>query len=1316
MASRMVSSELAKTEKLNATNFVTWKRRIRHILFLDDLGHVLDQVVEPTGEQSTTAQKREYEKFRMEDARARTTMLTFMEPTMELLFEKHKTAKEMYEAIERRYGEHTEAHIRLLHTRYTNMRMEEGKNVLEHINAMTIIASELEMLGDPISLGVQVSTILTSLPPSWEAVVVALNLSDKKLTLDDLTAKLGLEQERREHMRASNASANLAHHVGSKKGGSYAGTSKKNFKRKGKKPQFQGGDKAKNKKKGACFTCGQMGHFSRNCPNGSQGNEKKKQQGGGKDIVCMISEALIVNTNTRGWWLDSAATRHVAMAKESFAEMKEISPGEHKIYMGNNTYCDVLGIGSVRVPLLGGNTLVLTDVLYAPTIRRNLISIPLLTQKGFEVRFKGGKGTVGQKNNILFTASLVDGLFKLDVSNDFANNEMIDSEYVACVAVDNALLWHLRLCHVNATKLHRMSGSGLLPRISDNLRTCEDCLSGKMTRLPFPKGQRAIDLLEVIHSDICGPINVKTQRGMMYFITFIDDYSRYGYVYLLSRKSDALEKFKEFKAEVENQLGRKIKVLRTDRGGEYTSDLFKDYCTNQGIVHQYTLPYTPQQNGVAERRNRTLMDMVRSMLNHSELGTQFWGEALDTAVYVLNRIPSKSIKLTPYELWTGRRPNFSNLRVWGSKAHVRVPDQLRTKLDPKTIKCNFIGYCDHSKGYRFVVHHDDGTVGVIESRDAYFLEEDIDLKTPSQKVELFEIEKEKVTVTSNEQVIGNTSNEDVETRASRERRPSILLKDYYAMLGEDEISIDEPVLSDPVTFEQAMCSPDSKEWQKAVQEEMDSILKNKVWEIVDLPDERKPIGCKWIFKKKLKADGSIEKYKARLVAKGFTQVEGIDFKETYSPVSRFISIRCLLAIVSYLDLELHQMDVKTAFLNGDLEEEIYMEQPEGFVVSGEETKVCKLIKSLYGLKQSPRQWYFTFHKVISEYGFVANDYDHCVYSFRDGSRFMILSLYVDDILLMGNDTSMILSLKEWLKTQFEMKDMGEASYILGMKIERDRKARRLSISQESYIESVLKRFDVIGWKTIDSPIYKGTVLSERMAPASDEERLKMQSVPYAQAIGSLMYAMNCTRPDLAFVVSLVSRYQANPGMQHWQAIKRVFRYLLGTKDMKLTYQAENLSLEGYSDSDYAGCKDDRKSTAGYVFMLGGGAVAWASKKQKCVTKSTMEAEFVACSLAASEAVWIKEFLAGLQLEQWTDAPVQIYCDNLATVSTLRNGEISSRAKHIEVHYFYVFDMLQRGKLTVSHLPTVEMLADPLTKALTTDLFVKHVHSFGLRQD
>ena len=430
---------------------------------------------------------------------------------------------------------------------------------------------------------------------------------------------------------------------------------------------------------------------------------------------------------------------------------------------------------------------------------------------------------------------------------------------------------------------------------------------------------------------------------------------------------------------------------------------------------------------------------------------------------------------------------------------------------------------------------------------------------------------------------------------------------------------------------------------------------------------------------------------------------------------RFASVRLILAIVANLNLELYQMDVKTAFLNGELDEEIYMDQPIGFVTKGQEQKVCKLKRSIYGLKQSSRQWYLRFHRAVLTNGFTMIEEDHCVYVKRSKGSFIILSLYVDDILLAGNDMEMIIATKGWLSSNFEMKDMGEADYILGVKILRDRSKKLLGLSQQTYIKKVLERFQMHNCKPIDTPVAKNVSLSLDMCPKTKDEKEKMARVPYANAVGSLMYAMMCTRPDICYAVGLVSRFQSNPGLAHWKAVKRILRYLKGTADYVLCYQGSDLRMIGYSDADWGSDLDERKSTSGYAFLLNNGAITWSSKKQPCIALSTMEAEYVACSAAVQEAVWLRRFFQNLEVVKDASDPVTVHCDSMAALAYAKDSKYHGRTKHIDIRYHYIRDMVAHNEVVLKHISTSLMIADPLTKPIGRDVFQAHVRSLGLRR-
>ena len=450
------------------------------------------------------------------------------------------------------------------------------------------------------------------------------------------------------------------------------------------------------------------------------------------------------------------------------------------------------------------------------------------------------------------------------------------------------------------------------------------------------------------------------------------------------------------------------------------------------------------------------------------------------------------------------------------------------------------------------------------------------------------------------------------------------------------------------------------------------------------------------------------------MAKSYIQKEGIDYEETFSPVAMLKSIRILLAVAASLDYEIWQMDVKATFLNGSLEEDIYMQQPEGFIAREQEHMACKLQRSIYRLKQASRTWNIRFDQAITLYGFEKSPDEPCVYKRIQGTKVVFLILYVDDILLIGNDIEVLSSVKGWLQKQFDMKDLGEANYIRGIKLLRDRKNKVLALSQALYIDKILARFSMENFKKGTLPFRHGVHLSKEQSLKTLEQRERMSRIPFASAIGSLMYAMLCIMPDICYAVGIVSWYQSDPGEEHWIVVKHILKYLRRTRDYMLVYSSGSLETIGYTDSDFQGDIDSRKSTSGYVFTLNGGAIYWRSVKQTCIADSTTEAEYVAASEAAKEAVWLKKFLMDLQVIPSADRPITLYCDNSGVITQSKELRYHKKQKHIERKYHLIRDIIERGDTVVTKIASEENLADPFTKTLPVRVFDKHVDHMGVK--
>ncbi|KAL1214091.1 Retrovirus-related Pol polyprotein from transposon TNT 1-94 [Cardamine amara subsp. amara] len=652
-----------------------------------------------------------------------------------------------------------------------------------------------------------------------------------------------------------------------------------------------------------------------------------------EDMCAVVNEVNMVDDNPREWWYDTGATTHICTDKSMFTTYRK-SKSEEQLFMGNTAYSKIEGRGKVVPKLTSERELSLNNVKHVPDMRKNLVSGTLLSKAGFGVNFEADKLVLRKNGMYLGKGYAKGGLVKLCVSTVLRTEKINNANVViadnssnnnsVAYLVESFNIWHERLGHVNYKSMQRLMNLNLIPKCKINKDKCEVCVHAKLTKTPSPQVQRTTEPLGLIHTDLCDLKFIQTRGGKKYFVTFIDDHTKYCYVYLLRSKDEALSKFQEYKLEVENQLGKTIKIVRSDRGGEYDGP-FNDFCQQHGIIHQTTTPYSPESNGVAERKNRTPKEMMNAMLQESGLPQSMWGEALLTTNYILNKIPHKVTGKTPYELWKGVVPSYKYPKVWGCLAKVAIPPPKKVTIGPKTVDCIFIGYAHNSSAYRFLVHKSDipdiHVNTVMESRNVSFFENIFPCKDKQRPKRTFE--QRETSSSTNEASTSRTSTLEVEDVVDEPRRSKRARKEKS--FGDDFMMV-FLTENEPRTYSEAMSIPDAPYWKEAVNSEIDSILQHHTYEITDLLEGFKALGCKWIFTTKMKPDGSVDKYKARLVVQGFRQKEGLDFFDTYSPVTRITSIRILVGIAALRGLEIHQMDVKTAFLHGDLEEEIYMKQ------------------------------------------------------------------------------------------------------------------------------------------------------------------------------------------------------------------------------------------------------------------------------------------------------------------------------------------------------------------------------------------------------
>jgi hypothetical protein len=935
----------------------------------------------------------------------------------------------------------------------------------------------------------------------------------------------------------------------------------------------------------------------------------------------------------------------------------------------------------------------------------------------------------------------------------------------------------------------------------------------------------------------------------------------------LSSKADVSAELKRLIVGLEMQTERKVKRIRTDNGTEFMKAEFTEWLDDRGTDHDRSAPGNPEQNGVAERSNQTLCSRIRCLVLGAGLSADYWGEALPTAVMLINSTPRTGNKLSRVEMFTGRKPTTKYLRRFGCLAYVKL--QKHGRFEAVSVAGMFIGYSRTQKAYRVAIGgkcvlvspsvvFDESRNGIdvlkgrenipaslrpqpvgglqplpgheeevhLESGESYVLqwldpERLAPVDNPVGTHEYMDVERkfgtmgqERQTPTPGEapeEVVDPVANlgerlqhkqvverlwkrfpdvaaeeqwgrvpeevrgrvpEKPATPAERDEGPNRArvaaeeLADKIRRLargpgeanplagrGEGQTPLErEPDFpaeapSDvpatrrlrrrperyvpgayaararkvvhgvviPKSYEEAMRSPEAEFWQQACEEEMKSHDEHQTFKLETLPKGATPIPCKWVFDVKTDETGKIVRWKARLVAEGNWQIPGVDFGETFAPVASQVTRRAFFSVGAEEDWEIHQVDVKTAFLHGKVDEVIYMLQPPGFH-SGKEGEVCLLVKSLYGLRQSPRQWHLELCKVFGEIGLTPCVGDPGLFKREtEGESPVYVEVYVDDMLIGGKSLKGVEATKALLAKRFKIHDLGQVKYFLGLLVERDRAARTITITAGLKIQELLVKFGQENAHPAPTPMTKD-FMQTRFPVGSGKDgkqgcgKVLEKGNRYSELVGSLQYLASNVRPEISQAVNVLSRYRNAPTTAHWNGGMRVLRYLKGDIEGGITYGKKTQPLHGFVDSDYAGDLDTRQSTTGFVFMHNGGPISWCSKKQGTVASSTVEAEYLAYHAATKEARWLSTLMGNFGRPT---VQVSLEGDNMGCLANLKNPILSKYVKHIDVAYHAVREWVARGVVVPSHVDTAENLADLFTKPLPGPVFEKHKARMGL---
>ncbi|PPQ83602.1 hypothetical protein CVT26_001384 [Gymnopilus dilepis] len=1088
---------------------------------------------------------------------------------------------------------------------------------------------------------------------------------------------------------------------------------------------------------------------------------------------------------------DSGCTKHLSPFREDFEDFAEIPAKTFNA--ANKQKFSAIGKGEMVVDIPNGadiSKLQLTEVLYSPEVGYTLISVGQLDE--VKLTFGEGKLVITDPDGVKVgeVPRTAKGLYRVEHEGEEANPAE------ETLTLDQ---FHRRMGHISPFIAQKLVDNGFVTGVrlestpSGEPFFCESCVYAKATRKSVPKqreGERAKEFGGEVHSDVWGPSPVESKGGKRYYITFTDDCTRLTHIYLLAQKSEAFQSYKDYEAWVDTQLGAKVKVLHSDRGGEYMGKEFTLYLNSKGTAQKLNVHDTPQHLGVAERRNRTIVERTRALLHASGLPKFLWGEGVRHVVWLMNRTSTKALDgMTPYEAAFGKKPDLRGLREWGEKVWVRV--EAGNKLGGRVKEGRWIGVDERSKGVRVYwpetrsvsvernVYYDETSASRLEGE-----EREIGVKTnadspinpqPSTEISQEPTSNPTSTQQSGPSITENPSSEpltdveefisEVETRPKRARKPAQKVQDLmdgtavaakgarsqkaamrglqvppkeasappadapepsknaenqvfegegmsdWIMVGEGDeeyglaAEISEAEALEPRDVREARRRPDWPLWEKAIQEELDVLKGAGTWEMVDAPANANIVGSKWVFRAKKDAAGNVVRYKARLVAQGFSQVPGVDYFDTFAPVARLSSIRTVLAIAAAENLEIHQIDIKGAYLNGVLtsDEVIYMRQPPGYELPNSQGKVCRLRKTLYGLKQSGRRWYQRLVEIMEKLGFKRCEVDQAVFYRKREGMLMIVLVHVDDCTLVATTLPLITKFKIAIAKHVGITDLGELHWILGIEVRRIRELRLLQISQRSYLESTFRRYGIDQLKPLSLPMDPNSRLSTAQSPSTTEEYAKMRDVPYQEAVGSLMYASLGTRPDITYAVQVVSRFSKNPGIEHWEAVKRIFRYLKGTKDLWLSFGGNARELIGYADAD-GSMAEDRHAISGYAFILHGGAVSWSTKRQEIISLSTTESEYVAVTYASKEALWLRSLIS--QLFDTILDPTTLFSDNQSAIALTKDHQYHARTKHIDIRFHFIRWVVENGQLRLIYCPTDEMVADALTKALPSPK-VKH---------
>ena len=1401
---------------LNGDNFNAWKIRMTSVLTALGLSEYVT-----TNRNINTLSDAE----KQQNAIARSILLNNIEDKLYPMITLSDSTYELMENLKNIYEKDQNVTLQDWMNKLKQLKVKNHYDLLNTINKMMVIFKQMDNTGVPLTEPEKIDYMLGCMPNQLKIIFISGNTSTAKELFDDIKLKY-----------------KLLYHVGNN-------DSRNNINNREQVDRMDidlinniiNTNNNKNKNKIYCHICKKKNHNTDECyfNTKNKNNNKKKnnyknqnynnnhhnknirrnnhfnyinKNDKDKDIIYSDSDEEYFNNRNNNvlyinninyendnsnseitsWIYDTGASEHITNNKNILTNFKE---KQITMKCANDTTCKFLGYGTYTGKINNYN-IKLNKVYYSKDISKNLLSGIKLAQSNINCEvnnyYNKPQLTLTHNNKIILKTYVN----KHNNFNIKTKNIIIDTNkklFNLNSQENYKKIWHNRLGHYYNENLDKY-----LKYHNINKNECVECQISKLNRNPHNGNTpKASNINEIIYSDIMGPVNESINK-YKYIITFIDDYSRKAWIYPLKSKADAGNIIINFLRFINNQHpNNKIKIFKSDNAKEYNNKKIKNFCKRNGISKEFSAPYNPQNNGIAERFNRTVTACTKTMLHWARLSLNFWEYAIKHATYIYNLVPHKSINnYIPNEIYYNKKVNLKYLKTFGCIAYYKNFNQNKEKFEINSKKGVYLGYDNNTYSYIIMDYYDHS---IHYTREAVFIEEkpgnlQIDpgcgcgniiinkVVVPSgatvsnndkisegeefdssvyptsiipddhSEHQEFESASSQISAENNIQENFNNSssnnNNNINIPNSQQlnlinynkiKRPlspqeeihknkfraidydknihtintsennnnnytnnfsnnnclndtnknsnNVQYKKVDIILNQDGLYVPKIYVVNtevPICYNHIKYRDDKKQWLIAIQKELKNLYDNHVMTFVKtIPKNANLISTQWVFAIKRNKFNEIIKFKARLVARGDLQIYGLDYTIVYSPTLDIICIRIIIFYASKFKWNTYQLDIQAAYLNAPLDQDVYVKIPQGDKNFGK--GYWKLNKSLYGLKQSGRNWNATITEFLLSIGFKQCKNEPCLFYYINERNEVscIIGLYVDDMIITGFNYDLLYFIQK-IKNKFSISNCQIINYILGISIEKDNNFN-YTISQKAYIENLLRRYNIINTKKCNTPCTGENLISKNTNP--------FDKTTYKSAIGSLIHLAKCTRPDISFAVNYAARFCENPTVSDWNKILNIFKYLNNTINYKITYNA-NGNFLAYSDADFGGDRQDRKSTSGMLICIGNNPIFWASKKQTTVALSTTEAEFISAATCSRKILWIQNLIKEIFNKK---LKMTLYLDNLSCKKILENGQFNNNMKHIDIQEHFIFDLVKNNKIKLEYIETENMLADTLTK-------------------